>query len=276
MKQGLKITIGSLALVASLAACGGKGAGSPASSANATVGCTVNSSGVCVGATGGILGQGEGKGRIVVSNVAKYQQFLLDNGMCSGAIGGAGYSPYYRQIGLPCNTASNYFDLKIQSVDNDPLPKPVNFNIEAFNSGRRVSLSGNSGYRMTQADIYGLPNGYQLTFNRQQRPYGGYPYYRPGMPIPQQALPSTATSSLIIVMTATDTTRTIFNVVVSYQGVQIGTGTFYGGFAGQLGVGPTAYGNGYDPVYGRTAPARLPYPRDAVYGDSGYDDYRYK
>lgn len=260
MKQGYKIAIGSLILASALIACGKKGGSAAAPAASATgYGCTVNAQGVCVGATGGFLGIGDGKARVVVSNVAKFQQLLLDNGMCSGPMNIAIYPPNYRRTGLPCNMASNYFDIQIQSVDNDPLPKPINFDVRTFIAGRRVDLAGS---RMTQADIYGLSNGYQVIFNRMQGTGYGYgapyyrPGYRPGYPVPIQTVPAATTNTITVVMTASDATRTIFNVVVSYQGVQIGTGTFYGAFqSGQL-----AYGNG-------TAPVTAPYQRQP------YDPY---
>lgn len=258
MKQGYKIAIGSLILASALIACGKKGgskAAAPTASAT-SAGCTLNSQGYCVGATGGFLGMGDGKARIVVSNVAKFHQMLLDNGMCSGPMNIAIYPPN-RRTGLPCNMASNYFDVQVQSVDNEPLPKPVNFDVRAFIAGRRVDLAGN---RMTQADIYGLSNGYQIIFNRLQGGGYGVPYYRhgyrPGYPVPiQQTVPAATTNTLTVVLTASDATRTIFTAVVSYQGVQIGSGTLYGSFQqGQL-----AYGS---------APATAPYqgqPYDRYY-----------
>ncbi len=255
MKQGLKLTIGSLVLASALIACGKKGGGSPAAAptASATSGCTLDSSGVCVGVTGGYLGVGQGKAKINVKNIEKFRKFLLDNGMCQGPMNIMVVDPRFRRPGLPCTAASNYFEVQIQSVDNELLPKPVNFDVRARIGGYSVDLAGR---RMTQADIYGLSNGYQVIFNRagssgQIPPY----YYRPGYPVPVQTA-APANTNLTVVLTNPDATRTIYTAVVSYEGVVIGDGSFRGAFdIGQLAYSTTG-----------SAPATLPVP----YGRNDY------
>lgn len=267
MKQGIQILVGSLILASALSACGKKdGAKAAAPATNATIGCVQTAQGICSTATGGIMGVGEGRGSMVVSNPAKFQQFLLDNGMCSGMT--IQQHPMFRRPGLPCNLASNYFELVINSTNEKPLPKRVNFNITALLSGREVSLAGQNyqqvdrygrpyggstyGRNMTSADIYGLANGgFQLDFMRGGVYGGPVPYGRYGV-VPQQVVPQ-QNIRLNVVLNPADATRTIFTAVVSYQGVQIATGQFYGsfGYAGQgLGVSP----NGYAPEVLPAAP----------------------
>ncbi len=265
MKQSLKITVGTLVLASALIACGKKGGSSAAAPvASATSGCVINAQGSCVNTTGGYLTRGQGKARIRVSNVEKYRQFLMDNGMCSGPMNIA-VAPGFRRTGVPCVGASNYFDVHVQAVDEGDLPRAINFDVRAFFPGLvrngYLDLAQLSGHSMTQAEIDGLSNGYVITFNRFGGGFGNgiQPFIRPGFhrPIPVQQTIAPTQNTLTVVLASQDATGTIFQAVVSYQGVQIGVGTFRGSFNnGQLAYGATG------------APTTLPMP----YGSTGRDN----
>jgi len=212
----MKKLIYGLLVVSALAACGKKGGGSNGAAApgpGAAGVCQLNAQGQCVGGVGayGYVGRNTWDGNVIVTNQAKYLEFLAQNGLC--------YGPQ-------CSRASGFFNVKVQTV-SDTLPNAANFSITP-------RFGGYGGRRLeTQADAYinAANNGFQLVYSRFNYGYGnGYQYGRPvlpyGTPVQPGVNPQIAAQnqSLQIVLTYADATQTMANVSIVYMGVQIANG----------------------------------------------------
>ncbi len=253
MKQGIKILVGALVLGSTLIACAKKGGGSAAATAAVNPynvnACVVTSANSC----SGLVPIGTWKGNVTVSNMANYQLFLAESGMCAqiqtAQVPNFRYDPRYRQI--RCDFASQYFSLQLQTVTEE-IPGPVNFDIDArFGGYGKISYarsqSGNR-YNMTQADAIMNQggNGFRVVFNRLMQGFGGQQGYygqrydQFGRPIvvpygtnvlPTNVQQQNLNSQLVITATYVDVLRSALNVTVSYKGLPIGQGVIRGGGA---------------------------------------------
>lgn len=131
-----------------LVACSGKGGGSSANGAGATGVCTVDAYGQCVGGT---VYNGTGRWNGVVSvaggQYGLYQQFLLENGLCSGYACQTGANPLRVSISLNGGNQGYVIISSYYSNRGQRLSRRANvYNAGSANGGFNMVLIDNRQY----------------------------------------------------------------------------------------------------------------------------------
>lgn len=241
MKQFTTILTGALVLSGALlvTACGKGGGGK-----KATVTTCDPQTGVCTvsnavdGGTGSqlTLGEGSWNGRLIVSNINAYRQFLFMNGLCQGPT---------------CNSMANYMGVRVDV--NGSLPGGVRFALAPYMQGRIYGR----GLRQN-ADAYGASSGFKVVYNpgfMPRRGFGGRFGGMGMMPPPMNYNANTTHPMLQISVGFANTAKTRLNATVYFNGTKIASGqmlgylyNYNGQYGGQYGnqFGGNQYGRGFD------------------------------
>ncbi len=210
MKIGWKWIVASLLITtAALSACGKKG-----SSSNPVPTAGVDQFGnpiAPIGGGSGYIGQGRWRGTLTVRDVNAFREMLYANQICRG------YSS--------CAYVSNWLYLSV-ALQSEWLPGPASFSLRTFSNGYW------SGGRAMQADAYANGNnGFQLTYSMipMPRPIPMNPY-APRLIQPQIA--GVQNSTIQIVSTFADSTRTLINTSISFRGRVVASGILRGQLTG--------------------------------------------
>lgn len=221
------LMLGLMIVATILTACGkkgGKGGGGAAAPGAAAGACGLDAFGRCVGGTGqsGDVPVNTWQGRVSVTDMNRYRQFLADNGLC------------YAQS---CQGIVGFFDLAVQTI-RDPnfgagpsnfarLPGWVNFAVRPQTYYYRTRGLETRG----EGRITGANNGFEVIYTPNNGGFFGGPMpYGYGYGYPQQPIAPQQNRTLQIVVTWADATQTIANATVLYQGAQFANGRVYGRF----------------------------------------------
>ncbi len=230
MKNGVKLAVTLIAMITALAACGKKkGSSSPAATPSSVTPtpagglCQLDAFGRCVSnmAVSGFIDVNRFRSvNLTVTDAVRYQEFLRHNGLCvqvqqTGIFGWWNSTP-------PCHAAINFMEMEIRTL-SPYAPSKVRLNVEAQFSGygqKAVAKNAN-----VWANIDG--NGFQVVYSRYVTPdfqiLQGQPQPLIWPPVGQQNI----LTSLHILLTYADSTRTLLNALVYYQGTQIASGQFF-------------------------------------------------
>lgn len=204
--KSLKLTIGTLIVaVFALTSCGNRNSGTSTPSSG------FDAFGNPIGGGSGYIGRGSWQGTMTVSDPNLYRQMLYQNQMCMG----------YQA----CNYVSNWLFLSL-SLDTEWLPGPGTMSLRTYANG------GWSGGRTVRTDAYAIgsngynsASGFQMIRSQYPMMMGGMTnYINPQQPqVPQQV-----NTSIQIIATFADQSRTLVNAQVLYQGRQVATGILRG------------------------------------------------